>query len=361
MTVAKRVSVGLAGFGSAGRGIHAPLLVEAGMTVAAIATSQPVRVEQVHCDFPGARVVDDLRALLAVGDLDLIVLATPSGPHAQQAREVIRAGVPVVVDKPLATNATDARDVVLAAEGAGVPLVVFQNRRFDAEHVTQRQVVDSGLIGDVFRYELRWERWRPVLRDRWRENLPSAEGGGLLLDLHPHLIDEAVDLFGRVESVHAEVAAHTTRTEDDAFLSCRHTSGVISHLGALSIAGAPGPRIRMLGSAGAYLLAEFEQELNVYPGLANSDAAHCGWIYRGESRQPVPRADAAQVDFYRQVGRALTASTPRATQAAMPADPRDAVHVMAVIDAARISAACGTVEQVAESGWAPREPSRLRG
>lgn len=340
------VLVGLAGYGSAGRGIHAPLLVAAGMTIAAVATAHPDRVAQVRQDLPAAQVVPDLSALLAVEGLDLVVLATPSGLHVEQAMQVINAGVPVVVDKPLATDVTDARSVALAAEQAGIPLVVFQNRRFDAEHLTQRQVAHSGAIGEIYRYEFRWERWRPVPRDRWRENLPAAQGGGLLLDLHPHLVDAAVDLFGPVETVYAEIAAHTTTAEDDAFLACRHESGVVSHLGALSVAGAPGPRIRMLGSAGAYVLAEFEHELNIYPHLANSDAAHCGWIYRGESRQPVARAAGGQVDFYRAVGEALFAGSPEAAQAAMPVDLRGAVHVMAVIDAARVSAAQGTVEQV---------------
>ena len=94
------VNVGLAGFASAGQGIHAPLLTAAGLHLAAVATANPERVEQARAAFPDARVVPDLDALLALDDLDLIVLATPSGLHAEQARAVIEAGLPVVVDKP---------------------------------------------------------------------------------------------------------------------------------------------------------------------------------------------------------------------------------------------------------------------
>ena len=108
-------TVGLAGFGSAGRGIHAPLLQQAGMTIAAVSTSDPQRAEQVRADLPGARVVANLDAMLEVGGLDLIVLATPSGLHARQARQCIDAGIAVVVDKPLATNSTEAFAVVLGA------------------------------------------------------------------------------------------------------------------------------------------------------------------------------------------------------------------------------------------------------
>ncbi len=338
------IAVGLAGFGSSGRGIHAPLLQQAGMTIAAVSTTDPQRAEQVRQDVPGARVVADLTELLTVDGLDLIVLATPSGAHAAQAGQCIEAGVAVVVDKPLATDATQGFGVVEAARAAGVALTVFQNRRFDAEHVAARETVRSGRLGEVFRHEFRWERWRPTPKDRWRENASAAGGGGILLDLHSHMIDAAVDLFGPIESVYAEVASRTTASEDDAFLACRHTSGVHSHLSATSVSAAPGPRVRILGRDGAFLLNQFEDDgTDIYPDLAQADPGHCGWVYAGEQRTPVTRPVAGQVDFYRQVARALDTPVP---QAAMPVNPYDAVHTLAVIDAARASAARGTVELV---------------
>lgn len=344
-------AVGLAGFGSAGRGIHAPLLQQAGMTIAAVATADPLRAGQVREDVPGARVVPDLEALLAVDGLDLIVLATPSGLHAGQARQCVAAGIAMVVDKPLATDVAQALGVVEAARAAGVALTVFQNRRFDAEHVAARETVRSGRLGEVFRHELRWERWRPTPKDRWRENASAADGGGILLDLHTHMIDAAVDLFGPIDAVYAEVAARTTTAEDDAFLACRHTSGVLSHLKASSVAAAPGPRVRILGRAGAFLLNQFQDDgADIYPDLA-SDPAECGWIYQGEQRTAVARPVAGQVDFYRRVSRALAAPDP---QAAMPVNPYDAVHTLAVIDAARASAAHGQVVHVRTPGQPAR-------
>lgn len=340
-------SVGLAGFGSSGQGIHAPLLHQAGMTIAAVSTADPQRAEQVRVQVPGALVVTDLDALLAVAGLDLIVLATPSGLHARHARQCIDAGIAVVVDKPLATDATQAFAVVDAARAAGVALTVFQNRRFDAEHVAARATVASGRLGEVFRHEFRWERWRPAPKDRWRENASAAAGGGILLDLHSHMIDAAVDLFGPIDTVYAEVAARTTAAEDDAFLACRHASGMTSHLGATSLCAAPGPRVRILGTRAAFLLNQFEADAGIYPDLADGDAAQCGWVYEGTQRTPVTRPAAGQVDFYRSVQRALGVSDP---QGAMPVDPYDAVHTAAVIDAARVSAVQGTVVQVVTSG-----------
>ncbi|MGL5852623.1 MAG: Gfo/Idh/MocA family protein [Phycicoccus sp.] len=340
--------VALAGYGSAGRGIHAPLLARAGCDVVAVATADPGRAEAARAEIPHVRVVPRIEDLLALhGAVDVVVLATPSGAHAAQAKSVADAGLACVVDKPLAVDAGSAADVVRHAAGRGTPLTVFQNRRFDAEQATTARVVRDGLVGTPFRFEMRWERWRPEPKDRWRENAPAATGGGILLDLHSHLVDAAVQLFGPVASVAATVAAHTTPAEDDAFLLCRHASGVVSHLGATSVAGAPGPRVRLLGTSAAYVLADFEAEQHVWDAQRDLDGDHCGWLYRGTDRQPVPRVRGDQADFYRAVNEALDGPDP---QEAMPVDPWDAVHTLAVVDAARISAAHERVVEVVTPG-----------
>lgn len=329
--------VGLVGYGSAGQTIHTPVLKEAGLTVAAVSTSNTERAEAARADHPGVEVVPGLEEVLQVPGLDVVVLASPSGAHAAQARAVADAGIACVVDKPLAVDAGSAADVVRHAAGRGTPLTVFQNRRFDAEQATVARVVRDGLVGDPFRFEMRWERWRPVPKHRWRENASPAEGGGLLLDLHSHLVDAAVQLFGPVVTVAATVAARTTPAEDDAFLLCRHASGVVSHLSATSVAGAPGPRVRLLGTEAAYVLADFEADHHPWSAQANADEGHVGWLYRGDAApEPVVRERSSQTDFYREVAAALGSPDP---QAAMPVDPWDAVHTLAVIDAARVAAA----------------------
>ena len=328
--------VALAGFGSSGQTIHAPLLHEAGCEVVAVSTSDAERGAAARAEFAGTRVVPRLDDLLAVPGVELVVLATPSGAHADQVRTVVDAGIPCLVDKPLAVDAHGAAEVVRYAEAAGVPLTVFHNRRFDPEHATVARVVADRLVGTPFRYEMRWERWRPVPKDRWRENASASEGGGILLDLHSHLVDAAVQLFGPVTSVFATVDARTTRAEDDAFLVCRHTTDVVSHLGATSLSGAPGPRVRLLGTEAAYVMADFAGETHVWSGQGDEDASQSGWLYRGDEREPVARGTTTQADLYRAISAALGSDDP---QAAMPVDPWDAVHTLAVIDAARVSAA----------------------
>ena len=329
--------VALVGFGSAGRGIHAPMLVAAAAAPSVVVTANPERAGQVAHDLPGALAVPDLDAALAEHP-DLVVLASPSGVHAEQALACVRAGVPVVVDKPLAVDAAQARTVVEAAVQAGVAMTVFQNRRWDAENLTLAGLIARGELGDVHRFERRWERWRPEPKQRWRELADAAGGGGLLLDLGPHLVDAALWLFGPARRVYGETACWTTPAEDDMFVSIEHAGGVRSHLSATSVAAAPGPRTRVLGSAAAYVVTRFETEASAFGGF-DDEPGHCGWLLAGDSRTPVPAAPGSAADFYPAVLAALALPDPAARQAAMPVDPADAVATAVVLDASRLSAA----------------------
>jgi predicted dehydrogenase len=336
-TPATACRVALVGFGSAGRGIHGPLLAQAGAAPCIVVTANPQRARQVAEDLPDAVVVPDLDAALA-GRPDLVVVASPSGVHGEQAQACVRAGVPVVVDKPLAVDARHARETVAAARSACVPLTVFQNRRWDPENLTLARLLAQGALGQVHRFERRWERWRPVPKDRWRESALAAQGGGLLLDLGPHLVDAALWLFGPARRVYGETAAWTTPAEDDVFISIEHLGGVRSHLSATSVAAAPGPRTRVLGARAAYVVTRFEAEAAAFGGF-DDDPGHCGWLVTGEQRSPVSSAPGGVGDFYPAVLAALALADPVARQAAMPVQPGDAVATAVVLDAARLSAA----------------------
>lgn len=299
-------------------------------------TRSPDRAGRALGDWPGVRVHGDVDALLAEPDhLDVVVVASPTGRHVEHVLAAVEAGVPVVVDKPLATDEAGAARVVAAAEAAAVPLTVFQNRRWDAEQLTLAGLLADGALGTVHRFERRWERWRPVPKDRWKENA-VGEGGGLLLDLGAHLVDSAVQLFGPVISVYAELRALTTPTEDDVFLALRHRGGTTSHLWAGGLVGAPGPRTRVLGDRGAYLVTRFEGEASPFAGMAPGPD-HEGWLVRGAEAAPVPRAPGGHEDFYLLVAAWLRGGAPA------PVDPRDAVVTARVLDAARRSAQAGQV------------------
>ena len=171
--------VGLAGYGVGGRGSST---CRPSWARGSGSRPWPRRTrsasQQARSELPDALVVPDLDALLEVDGLDLVVLATPTGLHAAQAERVIEAGVALVVDKPLADDRVGGATVVDLAAHHGVPLTVFQNRRFDPELAALLAVRDHGLVGEIRRAEYRWDRWRPVPKQRWRETQTAEEGAG---------------------------------------------------------------------------------------------------------------------------------------------------------------------------------------
>lgn len=340
--------IGLIGYGAAGRGIHARLARATGQDVVAVVTR--TRGDQVAHDWPDARVVPDVDALLGdAADLDLVVVASPTGDHAEHTRAALEAEVAVMVDKPLATTRVQAAALVRLAAERGGRLTVFQNRRWDPEQLTLRTLLDAGELGRVHRFERRWERFRPEPQRRWKEQDPV--GGGLLLDLGAHLVDSAVQLFGPVHRVHAELRALTTPAVDDVFLALEHAPdagghAVVSHLWAGGLVGAPGPRTRVLGDRAAYLVTSYEGEPTPFAVLDEAAEAgrrpgepeHEGWLVRGAERTPVPRTPGGHTDLYRALQVWLRQGGP------VPVDPADAVGTARVLDAARVAAETGVAQ-----------------
>ena len=240
-----RLRVGIAGYGLAGSVFHAPL-VEAvdGLRLAAVMTSSDERASRARRSHPGVRVVGDLDALLEGSDV--LVVATPNRSHVDVALEGLERGMAVVVDKPLAASVEEARRLL----GAGGRVTVFHNRRWDGDFLTLRRLVAEGELGDVTRLESRFERFRPeVAAGVWRESGDAADGGGVLLDLGSHLVDQAVQLLGPPTSVYAELDRRRpgARAEDDAFVALEHAGGARSHLWMSAVAPLAGPRFRVSG------------------------------------------------------------------------------------------------------------------
>jgi predicted dehydrogenase len=247
--------VALAGYGLAGSAFHAPLIAATdGLELAAIVTRDPGRRAELAARHPGAVAVDALAG--ALDGADLVVVASPNRFHAELAGAAIDAGKHVVVDKPLAVTAADARALATRARAAGVLLSAFHNRRWDDDFLTLRRVVGDGRLGTVLRVESRFDRWRPEIKEgAWREHGDPADGGGLLLDLGSHLADQAVQLLGPVTSVYAELDVRRPGAvvEDDVFVALAHAGGARSHLHAGVHAADGPPRFRVLGDRGAFV------------------------------------------------------------------------------------------------------------
>jgi predicted dehydrogenase len=338
------VRVAIVGYGLAGAVFHAPLVAATeGLEVAAIVTGNPERQAQARGDHPAARVVAEPSELweLRELDLDLVVVATPNHTHAPLAREAIEHGAAVVVDKPLALSAAEGRELVEHARGR---LTVFQNRRWDSDRLTLRRLMEEGALGGVVRHESRFERWRPAPRPgAWRETLTPEEGGGVLLDLGAHLIDEALQLLGPATHVYAEIESlRGGAADDDVSLAIRHASGAHSNLRASAVTAAPGPRLRVLGSRAAFVVDAVDGQEDALragrrPGRDEpwgaEPASRWGRLVRGDEPEPVPSERGAWPRFYAGVERWLRAG------GEPPVDPMDAVRVLELIEAARRSAA----------------------
>jgi predicted dehydrogenase len=334
--------VALIGFGLAGSVFHAPLVnATPGLRLATVVTGDPDRARRAGEEYPGATVLGSAEELWQrSGDHDLVVIATPNSAHVPLAARALERRIAVVVDKPLATTAEAARDLVEEAEQREVPLTVFHNRRWDSDQLTLRRLLAEGALGQVQRYESRFERWRPEVRkDAWRENTPPAEGGGVLLDLGTHLVDQALTLFGPAVDVYGEVASvRGGASDDDAFIAITHAGGVHSHLWASSVASASGPRLRVLGSEAAFVAQGLDGQEDALAegrrpqdpgdwGIEPSDRA--GMLVRGDDARAVPSERGAWPRFYELLGAALRGEGP------LPVDPRDAVATLEVLERAR--------------------------
>ena len=350
--MADEARVGILGYGIGGRIFHAPLVAAtSGLTPAVLVTANPERAAQARADYPDAEVVPDADALFdRASELDLVVVTTPNRTHVPLALRAIEAGLPVVVDKPFAPTAAEAQQVVDAAKAKGVGLTVFQNRRWDSDFRTVAKLLEGARLGDVFRFESRYDRWVPKIKDNWREFGDPAEAGGLLYDLGAHIVDQALQLFGPVASVYAEVDRRRpgVQVDDDVFVALHHVNGVRSHLWSSALAGTRNPRFRVLGTEATFTKYGLDvQEPQIKAGLRPGDA---GWGVEPEAdagrlgvddgtdrTELVPTETGCYEAFYAQVRDALRG------EAEFPVDPASAVATLEVIEAAHRSGAEGRV------------------
>jgi len=338
------VRIGLVGYGTGGRFFHAPLIEAAdGCELAGVVVRSAPRRADLAADRPGVPAHGSLAELAAAG-VDAVVITTPLDTHLALVHEAVGLRLPVVSDKPFATDAAAAREAVLAAERGGVLLSVYQNRRWDADFLTARQVLASGALGEVVSFESRMEQPPPA------NGLPTT-GGGVLLDLGSHAVDQALVLFGRVHSVYAELHVLPGGFDDRFFTALRHESGVLSHvLGNWGSQGEPGPRFRITGAAATCVIedADGQTERLLTGRTPAADGAAWGtvpesrWgrLYRGGAGTPVPSCTGAWTSFYAGLARAVRGEEPP------PVDPWDAVAALEVLDAARRSASSGQVVAV---------------
>ena len=196
------INVALVGYGYAGRTFHAPLIrATPGLVLHTVVSSRP---EAVHADLPDVRVAANVETVLAGPDIGLMVIATRNDLHAPLARRAIEAGMAVVVDKPFTVTLDEALALQTLSQDKGGFITVFHNRAWDADFLTLQQLIRDKRLGRIRRFESHFSRFRPQVRDRWRER--PGPGAGIWYDLGPHLVDQALRVMGRPVALTADIA-----------------------------------------------------------------------------------------------------------------------------------------------------------
>jgi predicted dehydrogenase len=331
-----KLKVGIAGYGLAGRSFHAPILAGTNFEVTAVLTTNDVRKRHAKEDFPAVKIVSTIEELCEQ-DLDLMVIASGNQVHLSQALTAINAGIPTVVDKPMGINVAQTREILDAADSAGVAVTTYFNRKCDSDILTLKRGIRDGQIGRVIRMDSRFERFRPQLNSQsWRENNSPEDGGGLLLDLMPHLISTAIECFGPANLKSSSIRSVRGGADDDCVLVLAHETGVESILSASAVVGAPGPRLRVIGSEGAFVVNELDaQEALLRAGKApkdgkwEEDTSSQAFIHRGDSVEEFKTDPGNYASFYSLVHEAIVNKT------AMPISPEEILAVAQIIDKAR--------------------------
>ena len=244
------LNVCLVGYGLAGRVFHAPTIsATAGLRLHSIVQRSG---DDAARDWPEARLLRSIDEALGDPAVDLVVIATPNPSHAPLAAAALDAGRHVVIDKPLATSGSEGEALLALATRRQRLLSVFHNRRWDGDFLTVRDLIESGTLGRIVAFESYFDRWRPQVRDAWRER--DEPGSGILFDLGAHLIDAALRLFGMPDAVRSRIMRERDGAlTDDAFDLDLDCAGVRVRLGASMLAATPRPRFVLRGTRGSYV------------------------------------------------------------------------------------------------------------
>lgn len=363
----RRIRTGVVGYGLAGRVFHAPF-------VQSIPALELVSIVQRTGDtakeaYPQVQLLRSMDELLA-SDVELVVIGTPSPTHYTLTKQALLAGKHVVCDKPVTTTLAQAEDLEATAKAQGKLLFPFQNRRWDGDFMTMRSLIADGKLGRVVTLDSRFDRYRPQPKSgAWRE---EEEGGGQLFDIGPHLIDQALTLFGRPDRLYADLRSDRDDRSSvpDAFDLHLFFTGpegrdLLVRLGTTVLATDPGPRYRLEGTSGSYVKFGLDpQELAIVGGAKVPPMGSPEpWLPEPESMwgtltiAPDP-AQPAKLDktklptqvgdyrnFYNNVAETILG------QAKQIVTARAAVHIARITELAQESSRTGTVIFVDTATW----------
>ena len=331
------LNAALVGYGFAGQTFHAPFLTSTpGLALRWVVSRDAAKVQ---AELPGCRV-GSLDEVLADSTVDLVVIATPNDTHAPIARQALLAGKHVVIDKPFALDLVEAEALVELAEKQQRLLSIFHNRRWDGDFLTVRRLLAEGALGKIAQFESHFDRYRPEVRQRWRE--AGGPGSGLWFDLGPHILDQALQLFGQPDWIQADLAAQRPGALSDDYFHVVLGYGemrVVLHGSCL--VSAIMPRFVIHGSEGSFIkfgmdVQEEQLKLGLRPPAANWGLdPEPGQLSRMVEGQPLEQAVSGEAGDYGAYYRGVCAAI--RGEASNPVPAVEALAVMALLDLARES------------------------
>ena len=335
------LKVGVIGYGYSAKTFHIPLINASELfQLAAISSSQK---DTIAIEYPDVVVFETAQDLIASTTVDLVVITAPNAAHYPIAKQCLENRLHVVVEKPMVTTSVQAEELVSIASERGLVLSVFHNRRWDGDFLTVKTLINNELIGDIRFFESHFDRFRPVVRQRWREQ--PGPGSGIWFDLGSHLVDQAVNLFGLPEAVTARCLPMREGSETtDYFHVLLHYKNLEVVLHGSCFSAAPNNRFRVEGTAGSYLKYGLDpQEQQLKKGIRPDDPSYgventqdYGRFYSDLSNEPVKTEKGCYQQYYSEISAAIESG------AENPVNPEDAVEVLKILELAEKSSARGT-------------------
>ncbi|WP_440903824.1 oxidoreductase [Catenovulum sp. SX2] len=333
MQANKIINTGLIGFGFSAQTFHLPFLTQDnGFAVTAVSSSKP---EQVKEKLPQAQVYASAKALITDSNVELIVITAPNDVHFELAKLALEHNKHVVIEKPFVTNSAQGQSLIELAEKQQKVLTVYHNRRWDGDFLTVKKLIEQQTLGDIKYFESHFDRFRPVVRDRWREQ--ASEGGGILFDLGPHLIDQCLSLFGWPDKITAICEKTRAKSNNiDYFSITLHYAGMLANLQASLHCAGPNLRYKVQGDKANYEKFGLDpQEDRLKAGATPSCAQWAaeteksyGILYKDDSSAQFPTELGGYQAFFQQLNLAISEN------AQPPVDAADALKSIKIIELA---------------------------
>lgn len=334
------IKVGIIGFGYSAKTFHIPLIEASDSLVFhSISSSRQEAVKEKH---PNVSIYHSPEALIASGGLDLVIITAPNDVHYSLAKLCLENGIHVVLEKPMTTTSLEAQALVALAKERSLVLSVFHNRRWDGDFLTVKKLLEEDRLGDVRYFESRFDRFRPNVRERWREQ--PGPGSGIWFDLGSHLVDQAICLFGMPKAVTARcLPTRENAKTTDYFHVQLHYENLEVVLHASSFSAAPNCRFRVEGTKGSYLKYGLDvQEEQLKDGVSPNDAEYglegeedFGRLYSEASSELIGAEQGCYQQYYIKLAEALN------SEGHNPVDPEEAVTVIQILELAERSSRLG--------------------